>query len=356
MMQKQNKIPLKPANNKQPLIFVLSVDTEEEFVWGKEFPQTNCRIENIKRIPKFQSFCERLQIRPTYLIDYPISNDPKSAELFRDIAQSNRGEIGAHLHPWCTPPLTQQNGEVESHVINLPNELVEQKLTTLTENIKKNIGIAPTTFRTGRWGINSSTLQALLAAGYQVDSSIYPYYSNNYFSCIDSYHLPYWPDLTQPDKPGHQRDIFELPITAGFNRPNFPVWGKIHRFLSSSIFGTFRPIGFAWKTGALKKLYLSPELTTTPDMVSLVNAALKSGSPIIHMFIHSSTLLPGANEYTQSESDVNKLYMSIEHLVKYLTDNNDVTFCTISEASAMLESGFNGYAPPLAPQSIKQGK
>jgi hypothetical protein len=338
------------------LIFVLSVDTEEEFEWGKEFPQTNCKIENIKCIPKFQSFCERLQIRPTYLIDYPVSNDPKSAQLFRGLAENNKAEIGAHLHPWCTPPITSQNGEAESHVINLPNNLVEQKINVLTENIKKNIGVTPTTFRTGRWGINTPTLHAISRAGYKVDSSIYPYYSNSFYSCLNSYHLPYWPDLTNPDNPGTQRAIFELPITAGFNRPNFPAWGKVHQFLSSSIFSTFRPIGFAWKVRALRKLYLSPELTTTSDMISLVNAALKSGSPIVHMFIHSSTLLPGGNEYAQSAFDVRQLYKSIESLLRHLTDNNDVTFCTISEASTMLESNFNHYTPPLAQQSIKKGK
>lgn len=351
-MQKGNE-PSSSRPNGPPLIFVLSVDTEEEFEWGKGFPQTNCKVENIKHIPAFQSFCERLQIRPTYLIDYPVSNDPMSAGLFREIAQSGKGEIGAHLHPWCTPPLTVQNGEEYSHVINLPAELVEQKLTTLTENIKENIGVTPTTFRTGRWGINPPTLKSLIAAGYKTDSSIYPYYSNDYFSCLDSHPFPYWPDLTHPDKPSIQRDIFELPITAGFNRSNFPVWSKVHRLLSSSHLRAFRPIGLAWKTQALRKLYLSPELTDTSDMKSLVNAALRSGSPVVHMFIHSSTLLPGKNEYTQSESDVSKLYMRIEHLLKYLTDNNDVTFCTISEASVMLESGFSGYTPPLARPSSK---
>jgi hypothetical protein len=322
---------------KKNLLFLLSVDTEEEFDWSGEFPQQDCSVENIQRLPKFQQFCETLGIRPTYLIDYPVASDSDSTKILRAIAESNKAEIGAHLHPWCTPPLEGENGEKESHVINLPIELVKAKLATLTTTIEDNIGIKPRSFRTGRWGINGDILRLVSEAGYTVDSSIYPYYSNQYFSCDKSHNLPYWPDINNPDKPGAQRHIFELPITSGFNRSSFPFWGKVHRALSSPALNTLHPIGLAWRSNILRKLYLSPELSSTRDMIALANAAIKGGHTAIHMYLHSSTLLPGKNEFTTNEEDEEKLYRSIKNTVMHLTEQHNITFCTLSEATERLK-------------------
>ena len=44
------------------LLFVLSVDTEEEFDWEGGFPQENCSVDNIRYLPEFHQFCESLNI------------------------------------------------------------------------------------------------------------------------------------------------------------------------------------------------------------------------------------------------------------------------------------------------------
>lgn len=328
------------------VLFVLSLDTEEEFDWSGDFPQDNCSVENIDCLPAFQSFCESLGIRPTYLVDYPVAANERSAAIVKSIASSPAVEIGAHLHPWCTPPIVGPNTERESHVVNLPPDLVRQKLEVLTAVIRRNIGVSPVVFRTGRWGINSDVLRIVMQAGFAVDSSIYPYYSNEYFSCMESCDRPYWPSLENPDVPGEQRAIFELPVTAGFNHPDFPFWGRIHRALSSPLLKPLRPVGLAWRTHALRKIYLSPELATADDMKSLLAAALAANQPVMHMFLHSSTLLPGRNEYTSDHSDRDDLYGSIRSVIDYLGENTDVTFCTISEAVAQLRAGFADYLTP----------
>ncbi|HVK99734.1 MAG TPA: polysaccharide deacetylase family protein [Dongiaceae bacterium] len=333
---------------RKQVLFVLSVDTEEEFDWSGDFPQENCSVENVGCLPAFQEFCVSLQVRPTYLVDYPVAAHAESAAILRNIAQSGKAEIGAHLHPWCTPPFEGANTEFESHVVNLPPDLVQRKLAELTAVIQRQIGVTPTVFRTGRWGINGAVLQILAQAGYKVDSSIYPYYANEYFSCLDASDRPYWPDFSNPDVSGAQRALFELPVTAGFNRVGFPFWGRVHRLLSSPALRPLRPVGVAWRTHALRKIYLSPELATAADMKALVAAGLADDHPVMHLFLHSSTLLPGRNEYTLDHSDRDDLFGSIRNVVAFLSEQADVTFCTISEAVGRLKPGLGDVGVPAA--------
>ncbi len=335
-----------PAPDQQGVLFILSVDTEEEFDWDGAYPRENCSVKNVTKIPKFQAFCESHSIRPTYLVDYPVANDRDSALILSKIAESKKAEIGAHLHPWCTPPFHGETGEYESHVINLPPKLVAQKLNRLTHAIEENIKVVPTSFRTGRWGTDEAVLSAVKNAGYNIDSSVYPYYANNYFSCHGSPNIPYWPSIKKPLVPGFQKDIFEIPITAGFSRPNFPFWSKLHNAMSARPFSLLRLVGLAWKTKIFRKLYLSPELSSPSDMISLINASLHSGNPVVHMFIHSSTLLPGQNEFTKNSADEKEFYHDISTVIEHLTSTTSVTFCTLSEAKILLQNGFAGYTPP----------
>ena len=52
----------KTKNKNDKTIFLLSVDAEEEFNWNGSFPQENCEVTNIQRIPKLQKFCEFLEL------------------------------------------------------------------------------------------------------------------------------------------------------------------------------------------------------------------------------------------------------------------------------------------------------
>lgn len=318
------------------VLFLLSVDTEEEFDWRGEFPQRDCNVENVQYLPDFQQFCESLGIRPTYLADYPVVTTPASATVLRQIAASANAEIGAHLHPWCNPPFAGCNSERDSHVVNLPPELVRQKLAQLTEAINEHIGITPKVFRTGRWGINADVMTVVSEAGFEVDSSIYPFYENEYFSCQNACHTPYWPSSTNPDEPGKQRTIFEIPVTAGFNRPHFRLWSKIHQLLSSKALKLLRPIGIAWQTRALRKLYLSPELTSTANLTTLIDAALSEQQTVIHMYLHSSSLLPGdqsqAIEIPTSKGHGALIYKRIRGVIEHLQSKAEVEFVTLSEA------------------------
>ena len=106
-----------------PPTLIVTVDTEEEGLWTGEYPANGNTVENTRGIPRFQALCDQFGIRPTYLVDTPVVEDDRSVELLSEIQQSGRCEIGAHLHPWCTPPFSLEG--LEKGVGNLLPERPE---------------------------------------------------------------------------------------------------------------------------------------------------------------------------------------------------------------------------------------
>lgn len=323
--------------NKPSVLFVLSVDTEEEWDWKKEFPQYDVEVENVQAIEGFQQECNRIGIRPTYFVDYPVANNPESVKVLKVPAQLKQCEIGAHLHPWCNPPMTIENDELSSHVVNLSIDLVEEKLVNLFNKLNAAFGVNIKSFRTGRWGINSAVMSLLIKHGIIVDSSIYPFYRNKYFNCNGAPVEPYWPDLNDPLKvqvQGRQSSIYEVPVSVGYNHAHYGLCDKVHRLISTRLLSFCRLPGVFWQLKLLRKIYLSPELSSATDMKTLINVLLKRKSPIVHMNLHSSSLidLPYSNHPFTRE----QILESMKQSVSYLQEHANVTFCTISEAKDIL--------------------
>jgi peptidoglycan/xylan/chitin deacetylase (PgdA/CDA1 family) len=241
-------------------------------------------------------------------------------------------EIGAHLHPWVTPPVEEDIHEHNTHAVNLPTDLVRRKIRNLTHKLEEEFGERPLTFRSGRWGVNEVLLKMLLEEGYQTDSSIHPFYADSIFSYYHAPETPYWPDLSDCIQKGTQREIFEIPVTSGFNRPYFRMCHNIHHVCSAKPWNIFHGIGILWHLNIMRKLQLSPELADASNMIALMDACLKRGHRIIHMFFHSSSLLPGGSPYVSNEDDEHAFYRKIADVITYLKTHVEVEFCTLTEA------------------------
>ena len=321
---------------KPEVLFVLTVDTEEEWLWESDFPSTDCSVRNVKQLPAFQQVCNNEGIRPTYFVDYAVAQNLEAQDILKQVLSSHSAEIGAHLHPWCNPPFFGKTGEAESHVINLPISQVAQKLDALNHILNTQLGVTPRSFRSGRWGINGPVLQLLAERGYKVDSSVYPFYKNDYFSCEGSPLIPYWPDWQDVLSTGEQRQIMQIPVSAGFNRKNFTAAAKWHNRLSQPPFSWLRAVGVMWHTHLLRKLYLSPELTSTMDMNSLIDQCLANEHPVIHMYLHSSSLVDGVTGLLNAEGAFELITAGMVTSLRYLKSRANVTCCTISEAAIRL--------------------
>ncbi len=314
------------------LYFVLSVDTEEEWDWDGPFPDQAISVENVNHLPVFQKRLDDLGLKTSYFLDYAVLERPQSRDILADLYQTNPDiEFASHLHPWVTPPIVPVKSEADSHIVNLPIDVVSEQLKVLTESIQTLTGRQPTAFRSGRWGINDDILRALANQGYLVDSSIYPFYENDWFSCAD---YDSWP-MTLSHL-GTSPELIELPVTAGFNHRPFTRAQRLHKTLERPPWARFHVIGVLWALALHRKIYLSPELSSTRDMIVLCKQMLKFECPVIHMYLHSSSLLPGSTRYVQSDNDKTRLMQRIESVVRFLRTECDVEAVTITDGAMKL--------------------
>ncbi|MEO0438341.1 MAG: polysaccharide deacetylase family protein [Pseudomonadota bacterium] len=333
-----------PRLQKPEVLFVISIDAEERWDWSGPFPDKTFNVDNIQRVPRFQAFCEGLGLRPTYFTDYPVVVDPQGAAVFRELAGNSNCEIGAHLHPWANPPFYEATDEIRSHVVNLPIEQARMKLDSLLEAMETELDVRPQAFRTGRWGINAPILELLRARGFTVDSSMYPCYSNEFFDCEETPLSPYFPNFDHPTEEGSQRDIMEVPVTVGFNWRNQAFGRALYKRISNPRFEPFRVVGAFWQSHLLRKIYLSPEVMSGREMRPLVDKVIANGHPVLHMFLHSSSLVNNSQGIMSHPRAFETISHAIEELLDHLQEKAAVRFCTISEAAALIQHWYKKHA------------
>jgi hypothetical protein len=318
------------------VLLVVSIDTEEDN-WDRS--RHDVRLENIGALPRMAAFFDRFGVRPTYFTTYQVAIDPGAAAVMREVGCDGRGEIGAHLHPWNTPPLTEAFEPRNSMLKNLPADLQLEKIQALTAALTEAFGFSPTVFRTGRYGIGRDTVGALLRCGYRVDSSVSPFVSLKRMddgpSFVGAPMVPYrlaaGRDVREPAPDG---ELVEIPLSYGFNRGPFRVWDPARRLLEARPLRWFRLAGLAERTGLIRRLTLCPELASAEDMLTLSRRLLEHGVRHLHLTWHSPSFMPGLSPFAATVRDVERLYASIETYFEGLSRLTRFRFATVSEAAA----------------------
>ncbi len=154
-----------------PIYLVVSIDTEEDN-WNSI--QNGITLENIRELSRHHAFLGSLRLRPTY---YPVLSAPWAAEIVHEIGADGNVEVGAHLHPWNTPPFEDEFMPRHTMLKNLPYNLQLARVEALRNAFEQTLGAAPTSFRAGRFGRGASTIAVLIKTGFRVDSSIIPFVS-----------------------------------------------------------------------------------------------------------------------------------------------------------------------------------
>jgi hypothetical protein len=153
---------------------VVVVDSEAEFDWTAGAPRRPRGVTSVKSQLQVQSIFERYEVRPTYVLDYPVSSTPEAYEIIRELYRSGSCEIGAHLQPWDNPPFFERKTDENSYPGNLPFELERAKLARLTRIIQENVGVRPRIYKAGRFGVGRATAQILAELGFEIDLSVVP--------------------------------------------------------------------------------------------------------------------------------------------------------------------------------------
>jgi hypothetical protein len=327
-----------PTSRPDSTIVVVSIDTEEDN-WSPA--RQDITVENIRELPYFHAFLRRLGARPTYLTTYQVALQPWAAHILREIRDGGAAEIGAHLHPWNTPPLDEPFVPRNTMLKNLAAPLQLAKLERLTATMRDAFGIGPTSFRAGRYGFGEGTAAALIRCGYRVESSVTPFVSwedqddgpNFMGAPLDAYSLSDHGDARIPDPAGR---LLEIPLSAGYNRSPFALWSRVREVLAMEVLQPFRLAGVAARTGVFKRIFLSPESASAAEMLDVSRRLIDHGVAHLQLSLHSPSLRPGMSEFTAVAADVTRLYQSIDAYLDGLHRFARVTFATIDEAATLL--------------------
>jgi hypothetical protein len=293
----------------QPTLMVV-VDTEEEFDWNAPFSRDATSVTAMRHIGRVQRLCNAAGLTPTYVIDYPVATQPAGYEMLAGWAREGRCSIGAHLHPWVTPPFDEPLSGPNSFMRNLPPSLQHAKMRELYHAIVEHTGAQPRTFKAGRYGISDTALAAFDELGLAVDVSVNP--CMNFaaehgpdFSTFDA--RPFWIDRA--------RQLLEVPCTHGF-----VGWarrqGRWLRDVAESIPALCLP-GVLNRSGAVNRVMLSPEGNTLQEMVALTRTLLADGLTLFTLTLHSPSVEPGHTPYVRSQADLSTFLTTIERYFEF---------------------------------------
>jgi hypothetical protein len=295
-----------------PPILIVAIDTEAEFDWNGPFLRTHTSVRNLRHQAGAQEIFDRYGVRPVYLVDYAVATQPEGYMPLREIAQSGRCEIGAHLHPWITPPFAEELGERTSFSHNLPVWLQREKLARLTDAIRSSFGVQPISYRAGRYGVGEDIACVLEPLGYRIDLSV--------LTGIDMRRL-HGPDFRRVlDRPfwfGPEWSLLEIPATSVFTgllaHPALPkAFGiRLYNRLSRPRPAQLRLPGIFARLGLLERITLTPEGIPAEELRCLTRALLSRGHRVFVLSYHSSSLLPGNTEYVRSPSELSQFLNTV---------------------------------------------
>lgn len=307
--------------------FALMVDTEEEFDWTKPFARTGHGTSHLRSLPRFQALCFDHDVKPCYLVDYPIVEDSFGVDLMGRYASEGQAEIGVQLHPWVNPPFDEILSAVNSYACNLPEALERAKLSKLHAAIIQRLGVKPDAYRAGRYGAGPNTAAILTDLGISIDSSVRARFN---------YSAQGGPDYSgHPVKPYwiQQGKLIELPLTS--------VFGGAMRSVGDVVFGQWfgsQPArSMLARLGLLERIALTPEGISLAKAVEAIDLALAEGVTVINLSFHSPSLAVGHTPYVRDESQLEALYDWFEGVFAHLKASGvkPTTMAEIKSASGI---------------------
>ena len=262
--------PLTVPQAERPLLICV-IDTEEEFDWNAEPSRDAVSVEHMDSLSLIQDIFDEVGLVPCYVVDYPIVSNDRSATRLEAVYRDGRCEIGAHLHPWVTPPFDECLSRANMYPGNLDAALERAKLETLTAAIEQRFS-RPIAYKAGRYGVGPNTFRILDELGYELDLSYCPG-----FDCSDDGGPDYASTHSHPAWVGARHNILEIPTTGAFT-------GYL-RGLGPSLFPLAQRLravkaqGILSRLGLLDRLMLSPEGYSSKEHIALMPVGVVAHPP-----------------------------------------------------------------------------
>lgn len=305
--------PVPPGQDRPPTLYVV-VDTEAEFDWNAPIDRCGTRVTSAARQNLAQDILDGHGIRPVYVVDYPISSQPEGHEPLRRILDRRGCLIGAHLHPWTTPPFEEVVSERNSFAGNLSPGLERRKLQALVASIEGSFGVKPLFFKAGRYGLGPTTIDSLEQLGFQVDFSIIP---------LTDLQRRGGPDFRHAGALPYQlrgRSVVSFPMMRGQVGLLAPLPLPLHGMVESRIGRRLHLPGLLSRAGLLDTVTLTPEGMTVSEQVRLIRTMERRGHRTFVLHYHSPSL-GGHTPYVRSDAELKAFLANLRAVCRFfLTD------------------------------------
>jgi len=312
----------------RPPALLVAIDTEGDNQWDAHARRHQTFV-NIHRLDRLHEFFARHGVRPTYVITYPVARDPQSAAMLRTLLARGDCEIGAHHHAWETPPCDPADIDRHPYALSLPLDQFDAQLAALTAAITDAVGVAPVSYRSGRFGFSASHVSSLERAGYLVDSSVAPLFYEAHKQGPDFVDAPLTPyflaydDATRPGTSG----VLELPITAALNRRVPAVLERLYaraprNYTTKRVLRLLRIAHVRW---------LRPSYTSADEMIALARQVVARPAPILNLLFHSSEVIVGGSPYNKTEAELTAFYDRLGKALTFMTRDLGAEAMTFAE-------------------------
>ena len=334
-----------------PPVLTIIVDCEEGFDWHHPVRGTPFDLVSIGRLPRLIERTSKLGAVLTLMVTYPVLQDDTAWRHLAALVATGGAVLGAHLHPWVTPPFDEAPTIVNSYQGNLPPELEAAKLATLTEAMRARTGRTPILFKAGRSGFGPATAPILAAQGYEADLSYMPcwtYEAQGGPSFVGMTGDPFF--FEAPGVQARGRPIpplLEIPDTAGFSGRARALGHRLFPLIDTSPMRHLRVPAILARTGLLNRVPLTPEGVPQPEAQELTRHLLADGQRVFQLSFHSTSLVPGGTSYVRDDHDVTTLLDWIDDYIRFFTTQLGGTVVTPLDVLAHARdlSGLPGPAP-----------
>lgn len=306
-----------------PPELLVVVDTEEEFDWSRPFARENVSTRSIRAQGRAHAILDRFGLVPTYVVDHSVATDPDASSYLRGLMDEGRAEIGAHLHPWVTPPFEEEVSRRNSYHCNLPPELERAKIETITGAIESAFGRSPTVFKAGRYGLGPNSARVIAELGYTVDCSYAPHTDLRSDQGPDyrgTPEKPFWLD--------EERRLLEIPLSISYLGRAAGLGPRLEGVFDDRRAARMRLPAILSRSGLLARSRLTPEGVPAAEQCRLIAAMLGRGVRTFSLTWHSPSLEPGHTPYVRDEADLAAFLAAIETVLAFFRDECGGRFTT----------------------------
>lgn len=305
--------PVRFPPDTRPMLLT-AIHTEEEFDWSRPFDSRCCEVTHLRELGRAVEIFDRLGVTPTYLLDYPVASREDGVRAVTEAIGGTGAAIGAHLHPWVNPPVTEAITRYNSYPGNLPPALERAKLATLTDCIVRNLGRHPTTYLAGRYGFGVRTLSILQELGYRVDLS--PVAMGDFRGDGGPDFRDWASDCRWEGSP----PILRVPHSAA---DTGMLCRGARRLVDPERVAALRRLrvpGILARLGAVRRIRLTPEGFSLSEMIAAAHALIAAGVRVMIFSFHSPSLAAGFTPYVRDAADRTEFLHRVDGFLRFFKE------------------------------------